>query len=158
MDGPSVPCSCEGVAHGELGAVLDDERVVRIVTSPRHVKNGRLKPGAFPLSHIEKSGLSVVRREHLTDDQLKVLAAEIAGRSDAEVPYGTLIGSAAQIRSVINTEGERSLCLFDDPVVNDGTLSDNPAHALVIKSGCSDDTLRLQGQLLEIFDTVQRFE
>ncbi|MEE9925822.1 MAG: hypothetical protein PBV01_21040 [Brucella anthropi] len=156
MSGAVELCTCEGESHGDLGAVQDAERLARIVFSPNHLrKTGELKPGVFPLSHIKKSGVSLLRVDHLTRDELKERSDETASQLDGQSVHGLLVTRATQIRSLTES-AHRSVCLVDDPVLNDPKLSDNPAHAICISPlERSDDQLQeIQADLLDIFSDV----
>ena len=158
MSASQVLCSCEMVGHGKLGTVLDSEQLARVITSPNHVrKDGSLKPGAFPPTHIKRSGVSVVRTAHVTVKQMVVIADAIAGNKAGEKLSGIAVCKASAIRSIRNDNEERSLCLFDDPVEGKETLPDNPAHAIIIGSNDFDhaEILRLQGELLKLFGAPQ---
>ncbi|MER8828818.1 hypothetical protein NKH73_20550 [Mesorhizobium sp. M0938] len=148
-------CSCEQVAVGDLGPVVSTERVGRIVVSPRHFKkDGGLKPGVFPTSHIQASGLSLFRVDHMTTAEIETQSAAIAGN---QKPAGALLCKAERVRTISEADTDlRSLCLVDDPVKNDATLPDNPAHAVALRTQYRDsnddpETLRIQLELIAMF-------
>ncbi|MCY4316922.1 MAG: hypothetical protein OXC66_12520 [Roseovarius sp.] len=89
---PPEYCSCENVAQGELGLIEPDELVARVVCNPRHIykKDGSIKPGVFPPSHIAKTGLSLMRPEHLNEDELKMQADAIASHSIKDTAIGVI--------------------------------------------------------------------
>lgn len=81
-------CSCENVAHGALGLIEKEELVSRVVCDPRHIskKDGSIKPGVFPPSHIKEKGLSLMRPRYLSDEELKMHADAIASHSEKILP------------------------------------------------------------------------
>lgn len=153
-----VFCSCELEAHGDLGSVEDSERLVRVVFNPNHIrkKDGKLKPGVFPLSHIAKSGLSLMRLEHLTPGELAAHSQNVANSSIGQSVEGLLVGRASQIRGMLDSKSCRLMCVVDDPVLNDPNIPDNIAHAISISSvvRTDDEIQELQADLLEIFSDI----
>ncbi len=155
-------CSCENVAHGDLGLIEPDELVSRVVCDPRHIskKDGSIKPGVFPPSHIKEKGLSLMRRNHLSDDELKKHADAIASHGPKDTAVGVIEAKAQDIRALKEEDGTRSVCLFDDPVKDDPAIPDNPAHALLIaaKEMGDDDIAEIRTRLLtEVFGGLRRF-
>lgn len=159
-------CTCEASPRSDLGSVSDCERLARVVTSPRHIgKNGQLKPGVFPPSHLgatEKPGnlgLSLLRIDRLTAEETNLHAKAVADCSPDETPAGLLICDAVKLRDLRYADSEeRALCVLDDPVINDTRLPDNPAHAVIIRAGFLSDeteTLRIRGKLLDLFGAIQ---
>ncbi|QCL96067.1 hypothetical protein [Agrobacterium tumefaciens] len=154
-------CTCEEVAHGALGKVANDEKLARVIMSPTHFKkNGELKPGAFPLSHIRQSGLSLFRTDRMTKEDIVRIAGAIAPPN--QTPHSLAIAVAADIRSIELVEGEQALCVLDDPVLNSPPFPDNPAHAIAISStdrtseDCDPEVLELQEALLTKFKAQLR--
>lgn len=155
-------CSCEDVALGELGLIEPDEIISRVVCDPRHIykKDGSIKPGVFPPSHIKEKGLSLMRSKHLSEGELKMHADAIASHSEKDTAVGVIEGEAHVIRSLEDEDGTRSVCLFDDPVKDDPAVPDNPAHALLIaaKEMGDDDIAEIRTRLLtEVFGELRRF-
>lgn len=149
-------CTCEQVARSELGPIENGERLARVVTSPNHFrKDGSLKPGTFPLTHILKSGLSLVRVDALQREEMKNISEAITGQKPGEELKGIIVCGTGSLRS-ISEEGsdQRALCVLDDPITDDNVLPDNPAHAIAISAVVQDETevLRIQGLLLECFE------
>lgn len=133
------------------------ERLARVVTYPNHFrKDGSLKPGLFPKTHIEASGLSLIRADRIEGEELTRQAAAIAGTREGEEPSGVCVCTAERLRGVIDHEGNRSLCVKDDPMVNDPVLPDNPAHAIAIQALGKDESeaLRIQGELVRLFSQL----
>ena len=155
-------CSCENVAHGDLGLIEPDELVSRVVCDPRHIykKDGSIKPGVFPPSHIKEKGLSLMRPRHLSENELKMHADAIASHSEKDTAVGVIEGEAKVIRALEEADGTRSVCLFDDPVKDDPLVPDNPAHALLIaaKEMGDDDIAEIRTRLLtEVFGDLRQF-
>jgi hypothetical protein len=146
-------CSCEGICHGGLGPVHDDEQLARVVTHPNHFrKDGTFKPGMFPLTHIRGEGLSLMRSDRMDEPELTRQAHAVAGCKPGETIRGLRTCSARELRAVTDGEG-RSLCVKDDPVMDEPPLPDNPAHAITIRTRNQDEPeiLRLQGVLVDLF-------
>lgn len=148
-------CACENTSHSDLGPVQNAERLGRVITSPNHVrKDGSLKPGTFPPSHINAAGLSLIRVDHLHNDALSLVAKAIALTKAGEELKGLALCKAETLRQIRDEQnGARSLCVIDDPVKDAPPAPDNPAHAIAIKSGEQDETevLRIRGLLIDIF-------
>ena len=154
-------CSCEHVSHGEFGPVADDEELARVIMSPAHFnKNGDLKPGAFPLSHIRQSGLSLLRTNKMSKTDIIRIAHAIAPANQA--PHSLAIAVAGEVRSIELIEGEQALCVLDDPVLDSPPYPDNPAHAIAISSSnrtseeCTPEVLELQEALFNKFKNQLR--
>jgi len=159
---PPEYCSCETVALGELGLIEPGELVARVVCDPRHIskKDGTIKPGVFPPSHIAKKGLSLMRPKHLSKDELKMHADAIASHDEKDTAVGVIECEVGDIRALVATDGTRSICLFDDPVKDDPVVPDNPAHALLIaaKEMTDEDIAEIRTRLLtELFSGLRRF-
>jgi len=153
--GDAQYCACEAESHGDLGPVADVERLARLVTSPNHFrKDGGLKPGVFPLSHIRSSGLSLMRVDHMSDAAIADISHKIASQKEGESPKGLLVRTAVQLRSLRNDVEERLLCVVDDPVLDTPPFPDNPAHAIAVsaKERSEAEILEIQSTLLELFD------
>jgi len=140
-------CPGEAVAKSKFGVVTDDELLARVVVSPRHFqKDGTIKPGVLPLSHIAQGGLSLMRTDHMDAAELAVQAQRIAG---AETAAGVLLTKTRPIREITDDNGNRSLCVIDDPEPL------NEAHAAAVQSGAlgADDPeiKRIRGVLMDLF-------
>jgi hypothetical protein len=148
------------VAHGVLGPVEPDEIVARVVCDPRHLtKNGSIKPGVFPPSHIAKKGLSLMRPGHLTAEGLKMHSDAVAAHDVRDTAVGVIECKASIIRALVDADGTRSVCLFDDPVIDEPALPDNLAHALLIvaKEVPDEDVAEIRTRLLLAFGDLRRF-
>ncbi len=153
-------CSCEEIARSPFGIIDDIERLARVVCSPRHVnkKNGTLKPGLFPLSHISEKGLSLTRVDQVDEERFTGIADRIAGSipTDKNVVAGIVTCKMGAVRAVKDAFDLRTFCVFDDPDLE----GDNPAHATLIHALHSalplDDPSRLElrDRLLTFFDKV----
>ena len=157
---PAKYCACELVAHGDLGLIEPDELVARVVCNPRHMrKDGSIKPGVFPPSHIKDKGLSLMRPKHLSSEALKKHADAIASHDKKDTAVGVIECKAHAIRELTEADGTRSVCLFDDPVKGAPTLPDNPAHALLIaaKEMPDEDITEIRVRLLSLFGGLRRF-
>lgn len=156
-------CPCEGHGHGELGPVGDDEVLMRLVVSPRHIaRDGSVKPSLFPTSHIQSSGLSLMRRDHMNAESAKVQAEAIAATANG-APVGFRMVSAKVLRAEVDKAGARALCVIDDPVIGQEPLPDNPAHAYAIQSRPSEghdhpDVQQIQSRLVKAFGDVVRVD
>ena len=155
-------CPCEAVAHGELGLIEPSESVARVVCNPRHIskKDESIKPGVFPPSHIAKKGLSLMRLNHLSEDELKMHADAIASHDKKDTAVGVIKCDVKAIRNLVEADGTRSVCLFDDPVKDDPVVPDNPAHALLIaaKPMSEKQVAKVREHLLyTLFSGLQRF-
>lgn len=158
---PSAYCSCEAVARGEFGVVDPKETVARVVCDPRHIRkgDGSIRPGIFPPSHIATKGLSLMRPQHLTSDELKGHADAVAAHDERDTAVGVIECTAEAIRALTQEDGIRSVCLHDDPVVDDPVLPDNPAHALLLSARelPPEDIAEIRDNLLRIFGGLRRF-
>lgn len=154
-------CSCEGVAKGELGPVESGERVARVVLDPRHfTKKGDLKPSLFPQSHV-KSGVSLMRADHLNAETMQFHADHIASKMPGEKAAGVVLCLAGTLREDVHPEhGGRSLCVLEDPVAKNDKEPANPAHALTLTSLADDKTelLRLQQFLADTFGALTQVQ
>lgn len=147
-------CDCENLDKGHYGRVANDEQLIRIVKSPRHLtKKGEVKPNLFPLSDIRTNGVSLLRAGKISDDEILRQTNAITALGNGEEFHGWRIADCETIRLVTDEAENRSLRVLDDPVVNDPHIIDNHAHAIALQARSSDESeiLRLQGELMEIF-------
>ncbi|MER9107340.1 hypothetical protein NKH95_25790 [Mesorhizobium sp. M0848] len=160
MTGSEGLCSCEQAKHGEMGPVVATERIARVVVSPQHfLKDGSIKPGVFPIGHIEEKGLSLLRVDKMSGGDIHKQATAIAGDPAKQKPAGALVCTADTLRGLQSETADgtiQALCLLDDPVIGDKQLPDNPAHAFAVRSLGRDrpETLRLQLELVNIFGSM----
>ena len=128
----SGPCRCEQFPIGPLGPIGDHETLVRLVHSPEHVrKNGDLKPSVFPPSHILKSGLSLVRVDMTNPLELADLGNANAAQKEGRSWAGYLAFEASLPRQIM-INGDRAVCVWEDPVPARGGVPANDAHALLV--------------------------
>lgn len=154
-----VICAGECRDIGEFGRVENRERVGRLVTSPNHFrKDGSLKPGAFPISHIRASGVSLLRVDKMSEARVTEVCEAIASLKEGETPSGVLLRLVADVRSIKDDHGDQALCVLDDPVRNMPPAPDNEAHAIALssKDRADEDILEIQSELLSLFDGTER--
>ena len=130
----ALKCSCEAIARGRCGLISNDEAIARLIFSPVHVRKSdqSIKPGAFPLSHIREKGLSLVRTSKIAVAELDAFAKALAANMQDGKWHGLFEFSADIPRSIIDHEGNRSICLFEDPTDSNGAIPENAAHTLLI--------------------------
>lgn len=149
-------CTCEEIAQSKFGVVNDNERLARVVVSPRHFKkNGSVDPGVIPISHIEKIGLSLMRLDHMDEAELTKQAEVVAGAiGNGNTVNGVLIASALSVRN--SNDGVREFCVFDDPVGATDKQPANEAHAAALLARFHDEVeiRRLRGLLFDRFSPV----
>lgn len=134
MSALSAACTCEEQAHGHFGIVSNDERLVRLLTD-RHFSNaGKLKTSAFDLSDIMDGGVSLVRASLIGVLEFQAVAEDIRKSAKASEVRGALISIAQDLRALRRPDGERLLCVKDDPVIDKPPLRDNPAHAITMST------------------------
>lgn len=152
-------CSCELVSHGKLGPVGDNERLARVAMHPTHFnKKGQVRPGVFPISHLMHTGLSLTRVDKIDSAELVAVIGDIVRTAAAESADEVLVGLAEAIRSLLDKEGERCLCVKDDPVLDQPDLRDNEAHAIVARSANQEEPeiRALRDALLTIFGSPKK--
>lgn len=85
--------------------ILGDEKIVRLIRTPAHIKNDKLKPAAFR-SQAGTDDVSVIRHSHMGTNFCKSKAKQIMGESY----IGLAVVTAGKIRStnskVIDTRDE----------------------------------------------------
>lgn len=151
---------CEKQVSSELGPVADTERLARIVISPTHLRpSGGLKPSIFAVGQLSRKtsdGVSLTRLDVIEIARVREIADHIASYSPTTSLHGVIVGHAISIRSISNVDGQRALCVQDDPVAESESTLENPAHAL---TGTCDRALsaddpeieRLRKKLLDQF-------
>ena len=149
-------CSQELEVRGEFGPVENAELLVRIVKAPQHIakKTSQYKPSLFSWSDIRKNGVSLIRDQKITDDDLLKFAQALVRMKAGETLHGLLSAKAQFIRELVLTTGSRALCVLEDPVAGDPNLPDNPAHAVAISSQFieeEDKLIEIQTKLLTLF-------
>ena len=146
---------------GEIGA----ETLDRIVRSPEHFIKGttRLKPSIFPPSHISHKGLSLNRVDKLPVEDFCAFCDAVAKMKPDQEWKGGFQFAAEIIRSFKDADGNRTLCLFDDPVEEiktpQGVIPANDGHAIVIASDNNipeEDVKEIRAHLLEVGRFVEK--
>lgn len=80
--------------------IVNDEKIVRAVISPCHIKkNGKLKPAAFR-SKPGTDEVSVIRQTHMGSDFCKAKARDIANGSPVNEYAGLAVMTAETIRAL----------------------------------------------------------
>ena len=158
---PQLCCSCEAVPLSELGVIGPEEVIARILFNPQHIKaDGTVRSGLFSPTDIREKGVSLIRPEHLTSNELKMQADAVAANyHKPRTAEGVIECKAASLRRIFDGEGARLLCLFDDPVVGSNGLPDNPAHATAIaaKQITDADIPQIKTLLTLAFGPLRRF-
>lgn len=105
-------------------------------------------PSVFPLSHIKKIGLSLVRTERIDSSELCVFASAVA-RLRPDNSWHGLISFPARVARELQISGARSVCLWEDPTPVDGSVPANDAHAsLVANQDISDaDAMEIRARI-----------
>lgn len=150
-------CTCEECARSELGTIKDEETVGRLIFSPDHVRKSdkTIKPGAFPLSHIQHKGLSLVRTDTIPPNELRTFADAVAAHQTGRQWHGVVAFPTKTVRSLTSPENHRLICLFDDPTPSENNIPANAAHALLVaaQDGMSDpDAKEIRAAILRDSD------
>lgn len=147
-------CSCEATSHSQLGPVADTETLARLVIAPMHInqRNGLPSPAAFQVTDLMERGLSVLRRDHTDDEELRRQGTKLCKNKPDRSLECVMLGSADEIRQLLDRQGQRAFCLVDDEV------EDQPTHAIIMRSSDQDnlEMKELRGRLMKIFATVIR--
>lgn len=158
---PTLCCSCESVALSDLGIIGPQEVIARILFNPQHIKaDGTVRSGLFSPTDIREKGVSLVRPEHLTPEGLKAQADALAENyHKPRTAEGVIECKAETVRAIIDGQGERLLCLFDDPVKATQALPANPAHAMAIatREVTDADISQIKTLLTLAFGPLRRF-
>lgn len=155
----SGDCEEERESRGTLGPVKDSEVLIRIVRSPQHInkKTGVLRPGLFPFSDLGRKGLSLTRDGHFSREDFMNYASVVAEMKPGETLHGFRSTEAGSIRSLKNEEGNRSLCVVEDPEKEITNIPDNIAHAVAFSSvpldqdTAKDRLIEIQTELTKLF-------
>lgn len=136
------------------GIVEDTENLGRIIIAPEHVDTatGELKPGAFRIDDLKTRGLSLVRLEHASEQQIQDRADQLAARREESSFEGLAVGSTKQVRSFRDNEDRQFLCVIDDGEEN------FPAHAMARRSADQSDGAlrRLRGDLIDLLKPIKQ--
>ena len=138
-----------------------EEVIARILFNPQHIKaDGTVRSGLFSPTDIREKGVSLIRPEHLSNDELKRQADAVAANyHKPRTAEGVIECKAERLRGIVDGEGARLLCLFDDPVVGSNGLPNNPAHATAIaaKEVTDADIPQIKTLLTLAFGPLRRF-
>ena len=112
------------------GLVQDDERVIRALFNPDHIKEGQIVSSAIPIRDLLKRGFSVQRRNFTTQEILEKIIDRYLSRES-----GT---SKRKFEGVAPLETREVRGLIEDDkrvfVVIDTALECNPGHASIYLS------------------------
>ncbi|RYF40069.1 MAG: hypothetical protein EOO38_22420 [Cytophagaceae bacterium] len=149
-------CACDEIPQSQYGPVEDQEVLVRFLTD-KHYKGTRLLNSAFKVRDIQADGVSLVRIGMMTAGELQDAAEAVRRLMKASAVAGALSLSAEQLRGLRHADGSRKLCVFDDPVIEDEMLPDNPAHCMAVSPTGIDeaDALEIRDHLLGIFSEAR---
>ena len=81
--------------------IYNTENIVRIIFSPHHIKNGKIKSAAFR-SRVGSDGVSVIRQTHMGSDFCKEKALSLH-RSEISEYQGLAVIKANKIREIGST-------------------------------------------------------
>lgn len=129
--------------------------------NPRHFrKDGvTLKPSIFGKKDVEQRGLSLIRRQHLSQQDMFEISQAIAKTIEGNSAPGYVVCEAKAMRSIATSDGRRAVCLFDDPTEATEDLPANQAHAVAVASNVFDDAelVRIRTELAEQFGELVKF-
>ncbi|NYD91451.1 hypothetical protein [Sphingomonas melonis] len=145
-------CQCDVVAQSAYGIVEDDEVVVRILTDS-HFNGAKLQTSAFKLTDIIADGVSMSRLRMMDVAEFQAVAEDIRRLADAVEVKGAFAIQAAALRALRDENGNRTLCLFDDPVISHPGERDNPAHCMAVSPNRIEraDAQEIRFHLMTIF-------
>lgn len=145
-------CACDALPQSAFGPVEDDEVLIRVLTN-NHYRGAKVLPSAFRLADIIADGVSLVRRGMVDVIEFQAVAEEIRIAANADAVQGALMLRAELIRGLRWPNGDRKLCLFDDPVIGEPAMRDNPAHCMAVSPIELDrvDAQEIRDNLLTIF-------
>ena len=167
QDNASV-CHCETVSHGDLGPVVAGERLGRLVFSEkknRWIKEGRVTPMFFSRRDICGLGVSMLRLDRMTADELKTLMPKIVATNPKSQLWGMVVAGVDQLRQIADALTCQSLCVADDPIKDDPQgAPDNPWHAagkgssltlaIISPENPDDELIRIQTLMSRAFGQV----
>jgi hypothetical protein len=177
-------CPCEDVDRGPLGRVAEGERLGRVImdkSKNRYISAaGKILPLHFRRRDIcafqDAVGISLLRLDRMSLEELKILIPKIiATKQGSKVKLqGLGVVLVDDLRKILDDVTLcRSLCVIDDPVVNDPLGGpDIPAHAAAtgtrltvrfIQSGPEDDAVndelvRMQTLIARAFAVLPTLE
>lgn len=145
-------CPEEGIGHGDLGIVEDEEMLVRISPdNQEHIdENGFFRRAALQVKDFltEGDGLSLYR--HMYIDNMAEKLRQHAADPNKNGKHCYALVKAVCIRRIADRSSKRAICVIDDPQEGD------PAHALAqkVKNYGEDEAREIRNRLLREFDAV----
>ena len=142
-------CSEEKFSNGKHGVVKNEELLARIVLRKMIGKDLRLAKKALKTDEFfEEDGWSFVRESFADMKVILAGRAKSTGRQLSD--YGYALVKTSDIRSMLDAEQKRQVCVIDDP---------QPAflaHALGQKSRPleEEDARKIRWKLLKLFEKV----
>ncbi len=134
------------------GIVLDDERLLRSMFNPDHIKDGVLQVAAIPLRDLQVYGFSVNRLSHVTPDFVEDGINRLLARKPGGEPRyleGVARFSARVVRS-IQADGHQVF------VVIDTAIRCNAGHASIYLSDISMPPSRARRMREKLLPLLQR--
>jgi len=149
-------CSCDAISQSVYGVVEDDEVLVRVLTD-KHYRGTKIHNSAFRLTDIMSEGVSLVRLGMVDVVEFQAVADNIRQAGGATSVRGAMALQAKLLRELKWDNGDRQLCVFDDPVINDPDLRDNPAHCMAVSPVTiqPEDAQEVRDHLLTIFSEAR---
>jgi hypothetical protein len=164
QEAPSCSCEAVAVGKGSPGPVLLDERLHRIIASPRDYDPTTGKILEAPFRKAFRTGLSVWRAKGATED-VTILMEEGLSRRVGEPTksiFGVLEASASDVKNITDTDGGVCFCIYDQTVSRlSSDLPPVPTHAGIFQRlpspGTADrKTIQkdIAGKLKELFEKI----
>ncbi len=133
------------------GIVQDDERLLRALFNPEHIRQGQLLDRAIPVKDLRERGFSVDRATYVTRALVQSKIDGTLSRPRQGRPWigeGIAILITAEIRNLLVDEQQAF-------VVIDTATTDNPGHASIYAAqpGKKESQVReLRGLLLPLLE------
>ena len=134
LDEQHPNCACEkgSVSQFSSGVVHDDEIMIRLLVSPHHINRKRKVPAAAALSHAEKHGLSIMRLDQATDQNIRNGAERLVRNArNAQTTNPDEIGvfGVLEMKCGIIRQAKADNSDFPAYCVYDTALEENPSHS-----------------------------
>lgn len=150
---PKCRCERTSVTPISSGIVAPEEILIRVLVAPQHMK-GNGKPKAAALSDAERTGLSVLREQTATDEEIRSVATGLVERArraqgDKAGVFGVLrmqCGSIRNITAIDETVG--AYCVYDT------ALKELPSHAEAFQRVFGVDPSLQEERRKRLFDSV----
>lgn len=127
---PGCECENHSVSDYSLGAVGNEEIIIRTLFSPIQIngKTGFVDPVHFRHDAL-KRGLSVNRKDHIDEADLRAkIEAKIAWDQEQgknrDGFYRVVTASCGRIRGIRGEDGSRLFCVYDTGNVDDASHAD----------------------------------